>query len=121
MKKQRSLANIIILSPVFFYFGLVSYPPFEMELLEPWVNRKATAGTTVIVKQADPKLHATPNSVILTPCLKKLNIVVVSSGIRLPIATTIPVMSQLRPYLLDMLINEGIKNLSATMANTMRK
>lgn len=65
-------------------------------LLEPAVKRIAIAGTIVTVKHADPRLQATPNSVIFTPCLKKLNIVVANSGTRFPIATTIPVISQLK-------------------------
>lgn len=118
MKNDKSLKNIVKLSSPFFEsffaFGFLT-------LLEPAVSKKATAGTMVIAKQAEPKLQATPNSVILTPCLKKLRIVVVSSGIKLPIATTMPVISQLRPYLFDILTKAGIKKLSAINAKVIRK
>ena len=78
------------------------------------------AGTIVTPKQAHPRLHATPNSVIFIPCLKKLRTVVANSGMRFPIATTIPVMSQLNPYLFDILRSAGKSNLSEISAKSIR-
>lgn len=55
----------------------------------------ANAGTIVTDKTAVPKLLATPNSAILTPCFMKLRSVVASSGTKLPTATMSPVRSPL--------------------------
>jgi hypothetical protein len=79
----------------------------------------AMAGTIVTPKQAEPRLHAIPNSVIFTPCLIKERTVVANSGTKLPIATTIPVMSQLSPYLLEIFRRDGSKNLSEISAKLM--
>ena len=79
------------------------------------------AGTIVIVNKAQPRLVAIPNSVILTPCLIKESNVVVSSGTRPPIATTIPVTSLLNLYHEDIVIRAGIMNLSATIARFIRR
>ena len=97
--------------------------PMVLEILSFLLDcdsKNATAGTTVIEKHAVPILQATPNSVILTPCLIKLRTVVVSSGMRLPIATTIPVMSLLRWYRFEIFINDGMRNNSAMRASNIR-
>jgi hypothetical protein len=65
-------------------------------------------------------LQATPNSVIFTPCLIKERTVVASSGTKLPMATTIPVISQLRPYLFEIFRRAGNRNLSEIRAKFMR-
>jgi len=88
--------------------------------LDGVVKSTAIAGTIVTPKQALPKLQAIPNSVIFTPCLIKERTVVASSGTKLPIATTIPVISQLKPYLFDILRRAGNKNLSDIKARLRR-
>jgi hypothetical protein len=65
-------------------------------------------------------LQATPNSVILIPFLLKERRVVANSGTKLPMATTIPVMSQLSPYLFEIFRSAGKRNLSAIRAKFMR-
>ena len=81
----------------------------------------AIAGITVIEKTALPMLLAKPNSVILTPCLRKLSMVVVSSGTEFPSATTIPVTSLLNLYHLDILKSDGIRKCSAIKARLISK
>lgn len=68
------------------------------------------------VNEAQPMLQATPNSVILTPCDMKLNIVIANSGIRFPTATRIPVQSFESLYLTDMFKREGRRYFSANNA-----
>lgn len=76
----------------------------------------AMAGTTVMLNIPQPILQATPNSVILMPCDMKERIVVANSGIKFPIATTIPVVSLLNLYLFEMFNREGRRNFSAMSA-----
>ena len=65
-------------------------------------------------------MQAIPNSVILTPCLRKDKTVVASSGTRFPMATTIPVKSQLSPYRFDIFKRAGIRNFSEIRARLIR-
>jgi len=99
------------------------YSSFFCILLEVegyFTRSTARAGTIVRENIEQPRFETTPNSVIFTPCLMKLKIVVVSSGTDDPIATIIPVISLLKLYLLEILTREGIIKRSAIIAKLRR-